>query len=105
MGFWGRFLVGRSQSPLPEFAALRDCGPPEVSPQALGNGWWQVSYQRAGPSAGAALPALAVETASPVLSAYVLDSDCADVVGVTPSGRRWHAYLHEHTAEEYGAPP
>ncbi len=101
MGFWGRFLVGRA---LPECAVLRAYGPLEVPPQALGDGWWQVRYHRDGPSTGAIFQALAVETEAPVLSAYVLDSDCADVVGVTPSGRHWRAYLHEDTAEEYGAP-
>jgi hypothetical protein len=35
---------------------------------------------------------------------FVLDSDCADVQGLTPSGVNWRAYLHPETAEGYGAP-
>ena len=36
--------------------------------------------------------------------AYVLDSDLADVTGLTPDGAEWHTYLHEGTAREFGAP-
>ncbi|MEV4630667.1 hypothetical protein AB0J90_30825 [Micromonospora sp. NPDC049523] len=52
-----------------------------------------------------ALRELVTETGAPALSAYVLDSDLADVAALTPAGVSWRAYLHEQTAIGYGAPP
>ncbi len=40
----------------------------------------------------------------PALAAFVLDSDCAAVEGLTPAGIRWEGCLHPEVAEAYGAP-
>ena len=51
-----------------------------------------------------ALDALVAETGTPALAAFVLDSDCAAVEGLTPAGVRWEGCLHPGIAQAYGAP-
>jgi hypothetical protein len=41
---------------------------------------------------------LAAESASPVVGAYIADSDYGQVVGVDPSGEAWGAWLSPNTA-------
>jgi hypothetical protein len=67
----------------------------------FGAGWWSVQLD--GDSPGA-LKGLVAATGAPVVSAFVLDSDCAEVEGLAPSGVYWRTYLHPDTAESYGAP-
>jgi hypothetical protein len=50
------------------------------------------------------LSELVAATGAPAISAYVLDSDVADVQALTPDGQRWRTYLHPDVAESYGAP-
>jgi hypothetical protein len=47
---------------------------------------------------------LVTATNTPAISAYVLDSDLADVEALTPNGQRWRTYLHPDVAQRYGAP-
>jgi hypothetical protein len=99
MGYTGRILVARTvvspaESPAVEAGLVLDGG-------ELGDGWWRIQLD--GDSPGAAR-GLVAETGAPVVSAFVLDSDCADVEGLTPAGIRWRTYLHRGIAQEYGAP-
>jgi hypothetical protein len=99
MGFTGRVLVartGRSFDGLPAVA-----GAEFLDERELGDGWWSAQFDG---DPEDALRVLVVETGAPVVSAFVIDSDCADVRGSTPSGVHWHTYLHPGTAESYGAP-
>lgn len=98
MGYTGRILVART--------VTSPAGSPAVAAAVLherefGAGWWSVQLDGDAPGA---LEGLVTATGAPVLSAFVLDSDCADVEGLTPSGVNWRTYLHPHTAESYGAP-
>jgi hypothetical protein len=47
---------------------------------------------------GDLLSRLSRESAAPVLAAYVADSDYGWLVGVSPSGERWEAWLDAKTA-------
>ncbi|PZF97166.1 hypothetical protein C1I93_12610 [Micromonospora endophytica] len=92
-------LVARSDRPLSELPAVRGVAALEES--VLRAGWRSAKLD--GDPDGV-LPALVADTGAPVLTAYVLDSDLADVQALTPGGLSWRAYLHEETALEYGAP-
>src|SRR3982751_955369 len=97
MGYTGRILVARSPRPLSELAAVD-----EVLDEATYRGEWR-SAQLDGDLPGA-LPTLVAETGAPALSAFILDSDVADVEALSPGGVAWHVYLHGETAQSYGAP-
>ena len=98
MGYTGRILVARTvTSPAGSSAVAAEV----LHAREFGAGWWSVQLD--GDSPGA-LERLVAATGAPALSAFVLDSDCADVEGLTPSGVKWRAYLHPDTAESYGAP-
>jgi len=94
MGYFGRITVGRSSTAIDGVTVL------EVSD--LGGGWWWTQYD-GNPEGG--LETLVAASGAPALWAYVIDSDCADVEGLTPSGVRWHTYLHPDMAADYDAPP
>lgn len=100
MGYTGRIVVARSGRPLSELAAVR--GVDALEERVFANGWRSATLDG---DARGALRGLVTETGAPALSAYVMDSDLADVEALTPAGVSWHAYLHERTAIEYGAPP
>ena len=98
MGYTGQILVARSSRPLSELAAVNA----EVLYESTYNGDWR-SAQLDGDQPGAVV-ALIAETGAPVVSAYIVDSDLADVEASSPAGVAWHVYLHEDTALSYGAP-
>ncbi|MFF5076055.1 hypothetical protein ACFY36_03315 [Actinoplanes sp. NPDC000266] len=96
MGFSGRIIVARTGGPYKAGAV------PVVWEEDRGDGWWWIQLDGDEPGA---LAGLVAETGLPALWAYVLDSDVADVEGLTPAGRRWRTYLHAEVAEQFGAPP
>lgn len=98
MGYTGRIVVARSVASPVGLPAL---GAEVLDVRELGDGWWSVQLD--GDSAGA-MEGLVAATGAPVVSAFVLDSDCADVEGLTPAGVRWRTYLHRDVAESFGAP-
>ena len=100
MGYFGRIVVARSTRPLAELAAVGDV---DVLDEVVHDGDWRVATLDGDLERGA-LRALVAETGAPALWAYVIDSDTADVTGLTPGGVSWHAYLHAETALRYGAP-
>ncbi|WP_431677132.1 hypothetical protein [Kitasatospora sp. KL5] len=99
MGFTGNLTVARSRTPLAESAAVRASGAlPEQSAQA---GAWQF-LATSGEDVRAA--ALAAETAGPVVSAFVLDSDFAVVEAFDADGPTWTCVLSPETALDYDCP-
>ncbi|GAA2568904.1 hypothetical protein GCM10010435_48460 [Winogradskya consettensis] len=93
MGYTGRILVARTGKPFEGANLLHEID--------LGNGW---RWAQLDGDARGALAALVEESGRPALSAYVMDSDVADVEALSPSGSGWHTYLHPDTAAEFGAP-
>lgn len=96
MGYSGRILVARTGGSYADGAAS------VLWEQDRGGGWWWIQL---GGDAPGALGELVAATNAPAISAYVLDSDVADVEALTPDGRRWRTYLHPDVAVRYGAPP
>src|SRR5690349_10213310 len=99
MGYTGRIVVAKSERSLAELTALHGA---EVLDETTHPGGWR-SAQLDGDLADA-LRNLVAETEWPVVTAFILDSDVADVEGATPAGVHWHVYLHPEKAAEYGAP-
>src|SRR5215218_2304814 len=99
MGYVGRKLIARSSTPLSELLGIE---PGQVLGElANADGWGSTQLDN---DLRDAVQRLVAETGAPALSAYILDSDTADVEALTPAGVSWHVYLHAATAREYGAP-
>jgi hypothetical protein len=99
MGYTGRILLARTGRSLAGSPALG--GADILDETEHGDGWWRAQLE-GDPRGAVAAPVTA--TGAPAVSAYVLDSDCADVEGRGPGGAHWHTYLHPETAAEFGAP-
>jgi hypothetical protein len=91
MGYTGRILVART-GPFP--GALFE--------EERAGGWRWIQLDGDAPDA---LSELVAATATPAISAFVLDSDIADVEALTPGGQRWRTYLNPDLADRFGAPP
>jgi hypothetical protein len=98
MGYFGRIVTARSAESLAGQAAL---GGAQVLQETTFGAWR--SAQLDGDPAGA-LAALVAQTGAPALSAYIVDSDLADVRAQSPAGNDWRTYLHPAMAEDYHAP-
>ncbi|MFE9804991.1 hypothetical protein [Streptomyces sp. NPDC005548] len=91
MGYWGYFVVGRSEQPLARTAAL--AGVPGLLSRTTAPGGWQVwEYPGAGAGIGS-MRVLARETGAPALFGYVMDSACVAVEAAAPSGDAWSTCL------------
>lgn len=93
MGFSGRVVLARGDAWTSDADVL--------SRTAFAGGWAAVTFDG---DPRLSLAGLVADTGAPVLSAFVMDSDCADVTAASPAGASWHAYLNEGTALSYGAP-
>jgi hypothetical protein len=100
MGYSGRIVVARSERPLAESDAFAGVG--TLFESTYAGGW---RYAQLGGDPRGVLRAMVAATGGPVLTAYVLDSDMADVEALTPAQVSWHTYLHPDIAEEFNAPP
>src|SRR5690349_770205 len=98
MGYTGRIVVAKSDQSLTELTALHGA---EVLDETTHPGGWR-SAQLDGDQPDV-LRNLVAETEWPVVTAFILDSDVADVEASTPAGVHWHVYLHQEKAAEYGA--
>jgi hypothetical protein len=102
VGFWGTFIVARSDRPVTELEALKAAADQVVWRRTGGDGWQVVQVHR-GPDGydSQTLPAgwerllvsVMEQTGHPVLAAVVLDSDGAQVIGYSPSAGRWGGWL------------
>lgn len=93
MGYSGRVVLARGE---------RWAGDADVLSRTVFDGGWAAVTFDGDPRLP--LAGLVTLTGAPVLSAFVMDSDCADVMAASPNGASWHTYLHEDTALWYGAP-
>ncbi|MGQ4385499.1 hypothetical protein [Streptomyces sp. SAS_270] len=92
MGYWGYYVVGRSERPLAELVvpagargmALRSTGP---------DGWQVWEYPGGGDGGVGSMNALARETGAPALFGYVMDSDCVAVEAAAPDSGVWTTCL------------
>jgi hypothetical protein len=113
MGFWGYFIVARSERPLVDLGAITTlCSPdqvPEWSGEPMGSrtdGAWQfLQVHRGDPSATEWLAKrLSAETGAPALAIYVMDGDYGHIVAASPTGAGLQGYLAPSIAEAEGMP-
>ena len=92
MGYWGYFVVGRSERPLKELEAL--AGAAEgLSPRSEAADGWQVWEYPSGDGDVGSMNALARETGAPALFGYVMDSACVVVEAAGPESGAWTTCL------------
>ncbi|MEU3740796.1 MULTISPECIES: hypothetical protein [unclassified Streptomyces] len=102
MGYWGYYVVGRSERPLVELAAVaavRD----ELSLLVQRDDGWQVWEVPGGDGARDVgnMNTLALETGSPALFGYVMDSDCVVIEAAAPESGVWTTCLAREAMAGY----
>ncbi|MBZ3907559.1 MULTISPECIES: hypothetical protein [Streptomyces] len=108
MGYWGYYVVGRSERSLAELDALGGAGGMTLCVTA--DGGWQVwAYPTGAPGTEAAggtgdvgnMDTLARETGAPALFGYVMDSDCVVVEAAGPESGAWTTCLARRAMARY----
>lgn len=102
MGYWGYYVVGRSERPLVELSAVagvRD----ELSLLVRRDDGWQVWEVPGGDGTRDVgnMNTLALETGSPALFGYVMDSDCVVVEAAAPESGVWTTCLAREAMAGY----
>jgi hypothetical protein len=92
MGYWGYFVVGRSERPLKELDALAGVAG-GLSLRSEADGGWQVWEYPSGEGDVGSMNALARETGAPALFGYVMDSACVVVEAAGPESGAWTTCL------------
>ncbi|AVH56913.1 MULTISPECIES: hypothetical protein [Streptomyces] len=91
MGYWGYYVVGRSERPLAELEAL--AGARGMVPRTMAPDGWQVWEYASGDGDIGNMNTLAQETGAPALFGYVMDSDCVAVEAAAPRSGTWTTCL------------
>ncbi|WP_406442824.1 hypothetical protein OHB14_28150 [Streptomyces sp. NBC_01613] len=91
MGYWGYFVVGRSERPLAELDAL--AGAKGMEPRAEAPGGWQVWEYPSGDGEVGNMNVLAAQTGAPALFGYVMDSASVVVEAAAPESGAWTTCL------------
>ncbi|TPQ16972.1 hypothetical protein [Streptomyces sporangiiformans] len=93
MGYWGYYVVGRSDVPLMELDALSQVKGMTLCERAA-DGWqvWEYPSEDGGGDVGN-MNRLAEETGAPALFGYVMDSDCVVVEAAAPESGAWTTCL------------
>ncbi|WP_200301917.1 hypothetical protein [Streptomyces adelaidensis] len=110
MGYWGYYVVGRSERPLAELDAL--AGAEGMTLRATAADGWQVweypsgAVGDEGGGAGSAadvgnMNTLARETGAPALFGYVMGSDCVVVEAAGPESGAWTTCLARRAMAGY----
>jgi hypothetical protein len=109
MGYWGYFVVGRGERPLAELDAL--AGAEGMVLRESAPGGWQVWEYANGEGEVGNMNALALETGSPALFGYVMDSASVVLEAAGPESGAWTTclaraamatYLGADTSDEDG---
>jgi hypothetical protein len=91
MGYWGYYVVARSERPLTELDAL--AGARGLTRRTTAADGWQVWACPGGADGVGNMNTLARETGSPALFGYVMDSDCVVVEAAAPESGAWTTCL------------
>ncbi|MFJ9148023.1 hypothetical protein ACIRP7_08085 [Streptomyces sp. NPDC102270] len=91
MGYWGYFVVGRGERPLAELDAL--AGAEGMVLRESAPGGWQVWEYASGEGEVGNMNALALETGSPALFGYVMDSASVVLEAAGPESGAWTTCL------------
>lgn len=99
MGYWGYFVVGRGQRPLAELDAL--AGAQGMVLRESAPGGWQVWEYANGEGDVGNMNALALETGSPALFGYVMDSASVVLEAAGPESGAWTTCLARAAMARY----
>lgn len=102
MGLWGAMLLTRAQVNVADGDALPWLAGEVVDVMTGNDGWRLVTIADGDAPGGDQVLAAAAELDQPVLCAYVVDSDCAEVHCATPGGEVIRFVLHPRAALGYG---
>ncbi|MET8469870.1 hypothetical protein ABZY90_20695 [Streptomyces sp. NPDC006422] len=118
MGYWGYYVVARSDRPLNACEALGGVRDELTLLEERDAGWqiWECPGGGESPRDVGSMNALAAETGAPALFGYVMDSVCAVVEAAGPESGAWTACLgraamagyiggDERALEDYFLPP
>ncbi|GII29915.1 hypothetical protein [Planotetraspora mira] len=103
MGFWGVFVVARTEAPLIRLDALKSYdGRPHECARPL-DGWqiWQLDAVESLPDPPDLAVNLAHETGGPALVGFVFDSDCMGVDAYSRSTGSWATCLDRQNMDAY----
>ncbi|MEU1313754.1 hypothetical protein [Streptomyces tibetensis] len=92
MGYWGYFVVGRGERPLPELDALAGAGDGPTQRASAPGGWQVWEYPSSDGDIGN-MNALARETGAPALFGYVMNSECVVLEAAAPESGAWTTCL------------
>jgi hypothetical protein len=92
MGYWGYFVVGRGERPLPELEALAGAGDGPTQRASAPGGWQVWEYPSSDGDIGN-MNALARETGAPALFGYVMNSECVVLEAAAPESGAWTTCL------------
>jgi hypothetical protein len=94
MGYWGYYVVGRSEQSLDELSAVAGVRGELSLLVRRDDGWqvWEVPGGDGERDVGS-MNTLALETGSPALFGYVMDSDCVVVEAAAPESGAWTTCL------------
>lgn len=97
MGFWGHIVAVRSTRPAAELPVLRNNpawasgGDGDYDIRHVAEGGWQIVDVHS--HEALPLDALAHDSGAPVLAAYILDSDGANLTGFGPASGLWEGWI------------
>ncbi|MGA4840027.1 hypothetical protein [Streptomyces sp. G45] len=93
MGYWGYYVVGRSERPLGECATVEGVRGELTLLERRPDGWQVWECPSDGSQDVGNMNALAEETGAPALFGFVLDSDCVVVEAAAPKSGAWTTCL------------
>lgn len=102
MGSWGYLIVGKSDRPLIELAALEPYAAGATRQRPRAGGWqvWNLGIDAQIADSRPLLAALAEETGAPALASFVMAGECASVEAYSASGGHWHTCLARDAMRE-----
>ncbi|MFF8642216.1 hypothetical protein [Streptomyces sp. NPDC015345] len=102
MGYWGYYVVGRSEQPLARFPAVAGVRDDLALLERRADGWqvWEVPGGDGARDVGN-MNALALQTGAPALFGYVMDSDCVVVEAAAPESGAWTTCLARRAMAGY----
>jgi hypothetical protein len=95
MGYWGYYVVAKSERPLVELDALGGARDALTLLERRADGWqvWECPDGGERRHDVGSMNALAAETGAPALFGYVMDSDCVVIEAAAPESGAWTTCL------------
>lgn len=103
MGFWGTYVLTRTEDDLDDLEIITDREDSLIDAEVRAAGWQLGQYdgQTLFDEAEGLLAELSAHTGAPALVAYCWDGDCFTMVGYDPVNGFWRAGLAREIAADY----